>query len=165
MKASIIYHSVSGNTKGMAELIANSMNTVTGIEAKAFSIDEVDVQYVAESKCIILGSPIYAANVTAAMLTWIQGEFSACKPANKLGGAFATANYVHGGGELGINTMLNAMMVKGMLTYSGGAAFGLPVVHLGPVGLGKQLDDTKAYFDEYGKRMAQKTIEIFGAPE
>ncbi len=162
MKATILYHSVSGNTKAVAEIIAAGMNSVEGMEAKAFSIDAVDEDFAKESKCIIAGCPIYAASVTAAMQTFLQTEFRKCAPFGKIGGAFATANYVHGGGELGIRSILDAMMVMGMLAYSSGAAYGAPVIHLGPVALGAKLDETKENFEIYGKRMAEKTMEIFG---
>ncbi len=162
MKATIVYHSVSGNTKKMAELIATSMNTVEGVDARAFSIDQIDEDFATESRCIIVGSPIYAASNTAAIHTWLQSSLKSFKPFGKLGGAFATANYVHGGGELGIRSILDAMITTGMLVYSGGAAFGQPVIHLGPVALGNRMEETESYFEEYGKRMAQKAVELFG---
>lgn len=161
MYATIIYHSESGNTKLMAELIASSMNAVEGMEATTFDIDNIDLEYAKKSKCIIIGTPIYAAGATAKVLSFLQTNFSECEPAGKLGGAFATANYVHGGGEIGIRSILDAMMVKGMLVYSGGAAYGKPVIHLGPVGLGADPKYTESFFEEYGKRMATKAVELF----
>lgn len=68
---------------------------------------------------------------------------------------------MHGGGELGIRTILDHMMVLGMLTYSGGGALGKPVIHLGPVAIGGHLEESKDVFLLYGKRMAEKTLEIF----
>lgn len=161
MKATIIYHSVTGNTKSMAEVIAEAMNTVEGMEAKAFPIDAVDTDFAQESKCIIVGTPIYMSSTTAAIHTWLQSGFFACKPTGKLGGAFSTANDVDGGGDLGIRTILDGMLVAGMMTYSAGASCGEPVIHLGPVGLNKHLDETQHRFEAYGKRMAMKTMELF----
>ena len=83
-------------------------------------------------------------------------------PAGKVGGAFATADYLHGGGDLGIQTILNHMMVLGMLTYSGGGSFGKPVIHLGPVALHGHLEESKELFRLYGQRMATKTVSLFG---
>lgn len=42
MKMAVLYHSVSGNTKTMAEVIAEGMQSVAGVAAKAFSVDDVD---------------------------------------------------------------------------------------------------------------------------
>lgn len=162
MKASIIYHSVTGNTKKMAEIIAASMNTVEGMEVKAFPIENVDIEFAKESKCLIVGTPIYMSSTSAALHTWLQSGFFACAPSGKLGGAFSTANDVDGGGALGIRTILDGMLVCGMLTYSAGGSFGEPIIHLGPVGLNKHLDETEERFIAYGKRMALKTMELFG---
>ena len=39
MKMTVLYHSVTGNTKTMAQVIAEGMMTVAGVEAKAFPIE------------------------------------------------------------------------------------------------------------------------------
>lgn len=162
MKMSVMYFSKSGNSKKMAEKIVEGMQAVEGVEAKAFSIDAADEAFVKESKCLVAGCPIYMASTPAAMQAWLQTELGKYGVAGKIGGAFATANYIHGGGELGIRTMLDHMMVMGMLTYSGGGSFGNPVIHLGPVAIGANLDDFNETFRTYGERMAKKTVEIFG---
>ena len=131
MKMTVLYHSVTGNTKTMAQVIAEGMMTVAGVEAKAFPIENWDAAWVKESKCVVLGTPIYLA-------------------------------YLHGGGDLGIQTILNHMMVLGMLTYSGGGSFGKPVIHLGPVALHGHLEESKELFRLYGQRMATKTVSLFG---
>lgn len=162
MKASVLYYSKSGNTKTMAETIVEGMQAVEGVEAQAFSIEEVDVEFVKESSCVVLGSPTYYADIAAPVKVWLEKSAGPCKITGKLGGAFATADYIHGGGDMGVQNILKHMMVYGMITYSGGGAYGVPVIHLGPVALNKALDDSKDTFFEYGKRMAGKAKEIFG---
>ena len=131
MKMTVLYHSVTGNTKTMAQVIAEGMMTVAGVEAKAFPIENWDAAWVKESKCVVLGTPIYLADLCSAVKVWLDGPALKAGLAGKVGGAFATADYLHGGGDLGIQTILNHMMVLGMLTYSGGGSFGKPVIHLG----------------------------------
>ena len=162
MKTIVLYDSRTGHTKQMAETIAAGMEKVDGVQAKACSITEMDVAWAQESKCIVLGAPIYFATISAAMKTFLEGPFLKSRPVGKLGGAFATANYVHGGGDLGIRLMLDHMMVCGMLTYSGGGAFGKPVVHIGPVAIAENLQDYAGTFETYGERMARKAVELFG---
>lgn len=162
MKMSVVYHSKTGNTKHMAEVIAGGMNRVAGAEARAFSIDAVDEAWVKESRCLVVGAPIYYASETGAVKNWLEGPAMKLGLAGKMGGAFATADYVHGGGELGIRTILDHMLVGGMLTYSGGGAQGKPVIHLGPVAIAGRLEDSNATFEAYGQRMAQKAAELFG---
>ena len=126
MKMTVLYHSVTGNTKTMAQVIAEGMMTVAGVEAKAFPIENWDAAWVKESKCVVLGTPIYLADLCSAVKVWLDGPALKAGLAGKVGGAFATADYLHGGGDLGIQTILNHMMVLGMLTYSGGGSFGTP---------------------------------------
>ena len=54
MKISIIYHSETGNTREMANLVKAGCLLLTGIEAQCMSIDEVDETYVNESSAIVL---------------------------------------------------------------------------------------------------------------
>lgn len=160
MKMTVLYHSKSGNTKQMAELIAEGMMSVAGVEARTFPIEEPDAAWVKESDCVVLGTPTYYADLSGASKCFLEGcgKFSL---AGKLGGAFATANYIHGGGEIAIQTILAHMMVLGMLVYSGGGAQGEPVIHLGPVAIGGKLDEFRDSFALYGERMAKKAVELF----
>lgn len=161
MKMTVLYHSKSGNTKTMAEIIVEGMSSVDGVEAKSYSIDDIDENWIKESKCVVVGSPIYMADISGELKSWLVGPSMKYNLAGKIGGAFATADYIHGGGDLGIQNILHHMMVLGMLTYSSGAMQGVPVIHLGPVALSKQLNENKETFTIYGQRMAQKTLEIF----
>ena len=54
--------------------------------------------------------------------------------------------------------------MKGMLVYSGGAAYGQPFIHHGPVALdavGTHYEDAKELFMIFGQRFAEKAIELF----
>ena len=161
MKMTVLYYSKSGNTEKMANMIAEGMNCVEGAEAKAFSIDAVDLDWAKESRCIVLGTPTYMADVAGVTKTYLESGLRQCEPAGKIGGAFATARYIYGGGEIGLQTILTHMMVSGMLTYSGGGALGMPVIHLGPVAIGDRLEESEETFRIYGQRMAQKAAELF----
>lgn len=162
MKMTVLYHSKTGNTKKMAEVIAEGMMRVNGAEAKVFSIDAIDEAWIKESKCVVLGSPIYVATICAAVKEWFDGPARKYALAGKIGGAFATQNYLHGGADIGIQCILSHMTVYGMLVYSGGGSCGAPVIHLGPVALHERLDESAETFRIYGERMAAKTLEIFG---
>ena len=162
MKMAVLYYSNSGNTQKMAELIASSMSEIESVEAKTFSIDDIDRDFIKESKCVILGTPIYVGSMAGVVKTFFETTAMKLRLAGKIGGAFATAEYLHGGGDLGLQSILDHMMVHGMLTYSGGGAHGYPVIHLGPVALGSELEKSEEIFRLYGERMAKKTLEIFG---
>ncbi len=158
MKLSVIYYSRSGNTKTQAENIAKGMEAIEGIEAKAFSIDTVDVDYVKESKGVVFGSPSYYATLAGEMKSWMDGNAARLGLAGKVCGAFATANYPWGGGDLAIRTMLDHAMVLGAMVYSGGGAYGQPFIHLGPVAAGTSREAQSVFdeiFETFGKRFAE----------
>ena len=161
MKISIFYHSVSGNTKQCAEYIAEGANSVDGVEAKVFDIHAPDTNFAKESSCIILGSPTYMGSMSAEIYTWLEKSMREFSPAGKLAGAFATERYIHGGGDVAIQGILSHMLVSGMLPYSGGGAFGAPVIHYGPVGLAEDIQGCRDTFITYGRRMAEKASELF----
>ena len=167
MKLAVIYHSETENTKQAAEWIADGMNEVSGVEARAFSIEKVDEDFVKEAKGIVVGSSSYMAQMTPQIHSWLFEKAGELEFPGKMGGAFATEQYTHGGGTQVIQSILTIEMVKGMLCYSGGMACGKPVIHLGPVGVNNNMEkfngmeNYKEYFNIYGKRFAQKAVEIF----
>ena len=71
MKLAVIYHSETENTKQAAEWIADGMNEVSGVEARAFSIEKVDEDFVKEAKGIVVGSPSYMAQMTPQIHNWL----------------------------------------------------------------------------------------------
>lgn len=79
MKMMVLYHSKTGNTEKMAKVIAEGMERVDGVAAKVCPIEEVDEEWAAESRCIVLGSPIYVSSVCAAVKDWLDGP---CKNAS-----------------------------------------------------------------------------------
>ena len=166
MKLSVIYDSKTGNTRQAAEWIAEGMRA-GGAEARAFSVGEVDADFVRESRGVVIGSPSYAALMTPDMRAWLMTAGS-LGLAGKLGGAFATEQYTHGGGEGVIRSILAAELVFGMLCFSGGGSFGRPIIHLGPVGVNgnvephNKLENYEEYFRVFGERFASKAGEIFG---
>ena len=167
MKLAVIYDSKTGNTRQAAEWIAEGMRQIPNVEARSFGLHEVDEPFVKESKGVVIGCPSYAALMTPALREWLLAEAGKLSMAGKLGGAFATEQYTHGGGDLVIQSILTNEMVFGMLCYSGGASFGKPVIHLGPVGVNgnveehNDLSNYREVFTIYGKRFAEMADTIF----
>ena len=162
MKLAVIYDSKSGNTKKCAMAIIEGMNKAEGIEAKAFHISDVDSAYVKECAGTVFGCPTYGAGPSSDFYTWFEKNTKDLNLAGKLGGAFATGQYIHGGEDLVIETLLMHMMVKGMMVYSGGGAFGKPVIHVGPVAISPDTDSYHDLFVTYGERFALQTLRVFG---
>lgn len=161
MRLTVLYYSRSGNTEKMANAIVHGMGTVENVEARAMPIDKIETDFIESSVGVVLGTPTYLADVAADVKVWLDAAMK-YKLAGKLGGAFATADYVHGGGENAIKTILNHMLVLGMLAYSGGGASGKPVIHFGPVALKEDLDSYADTFGIFGQRFAIKAAEVLG---
>lgn len=157
-KIAIIYDSRTGTTAKAAKYISEGIKEIC--EAKIFSLSDVDMDYVKTCDGIILGSPTYFASLTANMKAWMESEASQLGLAGKLGGAFATEQYIHGGAESAIQILLTHEMVLGMMVYSGGGSHGTPVIHIGPVGLSQNIEDFRDLFVVYGKRFAMQVLSI-----
>lgn len=159
MKASVIYFSVSGTTEKMAQKIVEGLEG-EGVEAQAFSIDAVDEDWVKQSDGVLIGSPTYYADLAAKMKVFLE-TLPKYGVSGKLGGAFATAGFIHGGGEAAIESIHRHMLVCGMLVYSGGGAYGQPVIHLGPVATGDS-EDFGNLFMTFGSRFAKELKVLKG---
>ncbi len=162
MKVSIIYHSQTGNTQKMAELIAEGVQSVEGTEVKLMEVDKYDAEYIKESDAVIFGSPIYSAS-----LSWKMKQFFDTAPLNlsgKLGGVFTTSDYVGGGDSIGELVMITAMLVRAMLIYSGGVFEGQPHTHIGATAIKDGDEWQKDRAKIFGERIANKAKELFVAP-
>ena len=166
MKLAVIVDSKTGNTRKAADWIVQGMNQVEDMEAKAFILPDINEEFVKEARGIVIGSPSYAAQMTPDLHAWMMSSAGNLGFAGKLGGAFATEQFTHGGGETVIQSILTIEMVKGMLCYSGGGACGMPVLHLGPVGVNDNVEKHngmeyyKDNFIIFGERFAKKAAEI-----
>ena len=160
MNIAILYDTKTNTTSTAADYIAEGIASVEGCEAKCFNITELDAEYVMAADGVIIGSPTYMASVSYGMLTFLQTKAGALKLAGKLGGAFATEQYIHGGAENVMTTILTHEMVFGMMTYSGGGSYGKPVIHLGPVGMSQNIADFKELFVTYGQRFATQLVKM-----
>ena len=161
MKLSILYGSKTGRTREMAEEIKKGMESVSAVEARLFSLSDIDEEFLSQSRGVVFGTPTYYANTCWQMKKWFDTSRK-YNLSGKLGAAFATADYTCGGADTAILTLVGHMMVKGMLVYSGGSALGKPYIHLGAVALKDRLDEAKPQFFIFGQRIAQqaKAIEV-----
>jgi len=162
MNIAIIYHSESGNTKKMAELVREGCLKVPDIKAECMSIDNIDEAYVVESAAVILGSPTYEGSCS-----WQMKKYLDTGPkglSGKLGGVFVSQNWPGGGGaSFAEMTIIAGMLVLGMIIYSGGISVGQPYLHFGAVS--RRAPDEQLYQDrclKLGENIAMKAIELFG---
>jgi len=113
MKIAIVYYSKTGNTKKVAELIAEGANTNENVEAKYMSIEEVDKEFLMEAKTVIFGTPTIYGTYSWQIKQWLDTARSV-KLGGKLGAVFATASFVGGGAELAELALIAELLVVGM---------------------------------------------------
>lgn len=166
MKISVVYFSSTGRTASMAEEIKKGILAANDtIEVGLFPISELtkeneeNIAFVNDSAAVIVGTPDYYAAEANQLKTWLDA--CPCALAGKLCGAYATANFLQGGGDVAIQSVLTQLLVKGTLIYSSGTAYGLPFIHLGPICLKGQEEAAAELFNVYGTRFAQKALELF----
>ena len=109
MKAAILYDSQTGHTATAATYIAEGIKDDTNIEVQTFHIDKIDTDYIQSADLIIFGSPTYMASTTGKMKLWLEQNGGKLNLAGKLGGAFATEQYIHGGAENALQILLTIM--------------------------------------------------------
>ena len=162
MKIAIVYHSETGNTKKMAELVREGCESVPGVEAKCMSIDAVDNAYVAEAKACIFGAPTYEGTCSWQMKRYLDTGPEGL--AGKLAGVFASQNWPGGGGaSFAEMSIIAGLLVLGMFVYSGGIAVGPPYLHFGAVSMRAPEDDFyKQRCLKLGQNIASKAVELYG---
>ncbi len=162
MKTAIVYVSKTGNTEKAARFIKEGIQSTEGVEVRLmnlFSEETVDAEYLKDCSVVIFGTPTYNSSMAWQLKKWFDTDRS--KLAGKLGGAFATANFIQGGLDLAISEVLHHMLVKGMVVYSSGTASGSPFIHLGPAAIAAEIEQNKVLFTTFGKRLADKAKELF----
>ena len=175
MKISVIYDSRTGNTKAMAGCIAEGLMKVEGVEAKAFLFSELSenadetgnavasdaLAFTRESDAVIFGCPTYMAGPTADFYTFLEKMGGKLQLAGKLGGVFATEQYIHGGADVTMLRIAEHLMVFGMMIYSGGGSKGKPVIHFGPVEVSTMgQEQFRELFVTYGERFAAQAASL-----
>lgn len=116
MQILILYFSKGGNTKKLAEKIAQGVEEVEGVKAILKHTGEVIKDDFLDSDGVIAGSPVYFG-VMAAELKKIFDEFIGVrkKMEGKVGAAFATSGDPTGGKETTMMSIIQAMLVYGMI--------------------------------------------------
>ena len=164
MRVSILYYSETGNTEQVARWIGQGAESVAGTEVRLFNLrdnEEPDQTFIESSSAVIFGTPTYYANMCWQVKRWFDTKH-AYHLAGKIGSAFSTENSPNGGGgELAIMTLVNHMLVKGMLVYSSGAGCGRPFIHIGPTVVQDVLPEKEGLCRLFGQRIAEKAHELF----
>lgn len=151
MTAVVIYYSRSGTTKEMAKIIQNEIKE-NGINTDLFSVSDFKAKQFLNYDGIIIGSPTYYGTLSAEIKMLLDESVSFHgKLDGKLGGAFSSAANIAGGNETTILSILEAMLIHGMIIQGDPKGD-----HYGPVAIGKI--DKRC--EENCRRYAQRFAEL-----
>ena len=154
-KGIVIYYSRSGNTKAMAELIAESMNQA-GLSTDCKSVDAVKAEDLLGYDAIVIGSPTYYGHMAGPIkqlfddTVSFHGRFD-----GKVGASFSSAANIGGGNETAIMGMIEAMLIGGMVVQGDPKGD-----HYGPVSIGKPDDRVRLQCERRGRRIAELTAKL-----
>lgn len=158
MKILIAYYSRTGNTKKMAELVAQGVSK----EAVAYDLREVTTVKVDELlnyDSLIFGSPTYYGLMASEMKKLIDDSVKYHgKLVDKIGGAFSSSGMIGGGGETTILSILEAFMVHGMIVVGDAV-----LQHYGPLAINAPDEEIRNMCVKYGQRIAILTKKTFGS--
>jgi NAD(P)H dehydrogenase (quinone) len=112
----VLYYSRGGNTRKLAEYVADGIRSVSGVDAVLKSTQEVTRDDFVNAAGIVAGSPVYFG-VMAADLKRVFDEHVGVrtKMENKVGAAFSTCSYWAGGNETTIMSILQCLLIYGMI--------------------------------------------------
>lgn len=153
----VTYYSRTGNTKAMAEYIAQAA-VAAGAEVIVKDVEQLNPEQLLEYDGIIIGSPTYYGLMAAPIKLLIDdsvkfhGELT-----GKVGGAFASAANIGGGNETTILSILQALLIHGMVIQ--GTASG---DHYGPVSISSPDERVRNLCQSFGRRIAELTIKLHG---
>ena len=128
----ITYYSKTAHTQSLAEEVAKGASSIPGVQVVLKRIDQTTTKDLLDANAIIIGSPVYNANlapeVVQFMSTW---PFEGNPLKDKIGAAFVTAGGISAGEELAQVQVLQSMLVFGMIVMGGDdwtSAFGASAI-------------------------------------
>jgi NAD(P)H dehydrogenase (quinone) len=160
MQVLVLYHSHGGNTESLAKAIAEGVRQVDGVECVLRTAAEVKQSEFAAADGVIAGSPVYFGTM-AAELKAVLDKFVHVRSRmeGKVGAAFATSADPAGGRETTIMSILQAMLIYGMIVV------GDPIDATGHYGVSCVEDpdaETKQNAAKLGKRVALLAKKLRG---
>ncbi|MBU2617567.1 MAG: NAD(P)H-dependent oxidoreductase [Euryarchaeota archaeon] len=115
VKVLVTYYSKTGHTEELAKAVAEGVREAGGTAALK-KVSEVDVAELPTYDGIIIGSPVYFGTMASEVKKLIDDSISVRrKLEGKVGAAFVTSRHRTGGKETTLLSILEAMLIHGMV--------------------------------------------------
>ncbi len=116
----IAYYSKTAYTQSLAEEVAKGALSVSGVQVVLKSIAQTTTKDLLDADAIIIGSPVYNANLAPEVVQFISTwPFEGNPLKDKIGAAFVTAGGISAGEELAQVNLLHSMLIFGMIVVGG----------------------------------------------
>jgi NAD(P)H dehydrogenase (quinone) len=150
----VVYYSKSGNTRKMAEYVAQGVGKVEDVDVELKAIRETQVEELLDVDGVVLGSPTYYGSMASSIKKFIDESIKFHgRLEGKVGGAFSSSGSIGGGNETTIMDILKSLLIHGMIVQ--GSSKG---DHYGPVSIGEPGDRSKEMCINYGERIARLVV-------
>jgi len=150
------YYSKTGNTKKMAEVIAESAKE-EGIDVTLQTVEKINPDDFLHYEGIIIGSPTYYGTPAYQVKKLIDESVKKHgRLDGKVGGAFSSSANIGGGNESTILSIIEAWLIHGMVVVGDPKGD-----HYGPVAIGKPDERAIKGCVRYGKRVANLMKNLF----
>lgn len=156
-KVLILFYTRSGNTEKMARLVEEGVRDA-GAEAIVKPVSEATLDDLTAADGIIIGSPTYYGLPAAEIIKFIDDSVKLHgRLEGKAGGAFSSSANIGGGNETVILSILQTMLVHGMVVQ------GIPKGdHYGPVSIGSPDERASKQCKVLGERVARLANRLAG---
>jgi NAD(P)H dehydrogenase (quinone) len=152
----IVYQSRTGNTQKMAEMIRKAISAV-GVSVEMKKIQDTTPEDLLEYEGILFGCPTYYGAMPATMKELLDKSVKYHgRLSGKAGGAFSSSANVGGGNETTILSVLQALLIHGMVLQGDSAGD-----HYGPVSIGVPDERVEKECARFGRRFGELVKKLF----
>ncbi len=162
----VAYYSHGGHTRAMAEAVAKGAGSVKEVDVKLLTVAEAKPEDVLTADAIIVGSPVYNANIAPEVSSFlIRWPFQGAPLRDKIGAAFVTGGGISAGEELAQLSILHSMLIFGMIIVGGPewtSAFGASAITAEPPFEGGKEKDAlvRPEFEKKGEALGKRVAEL-----
>ncbi len=155
-KALVAYYSRTGNTKKLAEKIAESLEK-NGVPVDVRKVETMSAADLLGYEAIVIGSPTYYGTMAWPVKKLLDESVKYHgKLRGRIGGAFTSSGNIAGGNETTVLDILKALLIHGMVIK--GSEHG---DHYGPVAVGRPDQRSLKSGERYGERLAGLVKQLF----
>ncbi|UEC43513.1 MAG: Flavodoxin/nitric oxide synthase [Methanothrix sp.] len=159
-KVLVVYHSRSGNTAKMAQVVAEGAKS-GGADVVVKKVEEAALEDLIGADGIVLGAPTYFGTLSAEMKGFIDGSVRVRgKLEDKIGAAFTSSGSPTGGNETTLLSLIQGMLIHGMVIVGDPLETG---GHYGAVAVGSPDAESLKSCRKLGERVAKLAKVVGGA--